>query len=271
MAGTANCYNKNMKKFFFFLLCAAAAGLFYSAVMFVYVKIQMRPLKPLVPASAAASHDMRRQVHLLHEVNSVQRAKAKDRDFEGFEMDLNRVNGQLMLAHDEKDFSRAVPLSAVFETVQKPAEKTYWMDLKTTLTPQDIDELKALAARYGVSPRRMLFETGPGETADLLNAAGFPILLQVVTGFGEDGNDPQTRAELNVQMEELLRRYRPFAIAASLGKYPALRAYFPLYNKAIYSATTVRPSLKKKFLKDAMFKDPTVLLFMQDEYTALPF
>ena len=244
----------------------------YAAGTFIYVKIQMRPLPILIaPSSAVASLNRRPQVHLIHAVNSVHRAKAKDVRFEGFEMDLNRVNGQLMLAHDEKDFSGAVPLSAIFEAVQNPGEKTYWIDLKTTLTPADINDLKSLTTRYGISPRRMLFETGPGETADLLTAAGFPILLQVVTGFDEDGNDPQTRAALKTQMEELLRRYRPFAIAASLGKYPYLRAYFPLYNKAIYSATTVRPSLKKKFLKDAMFQDPTVLLFMQDEYTALPF
>ncbi len=261
-----------MKKLFYSLVGLAALAVIYALGTFVYVKIQMRPLPLMIaPSSAAASLDTRPQVHLVHAVNSVRRAQAKDAGFEGFEMDLNRVNGQLMLAHDEKDFSGAVPLSAVFEAVQNPGEKTYWIDLKTTLTPADINELKSQASRYGVSPRRMLFETGPGETADLLNAAGFPILLQVVNGFDEDGNDPQTRAALNAQMEDLLRRYHPFAIAASLGKYPYLQAYFPQYNKAIYSATTVRPSLKKKFLKDAMFQDPTVLLFMQDEYTALPF
>ncbi len=261
-----------MKKLFYSLVGLVSLAVIYALGTFVYVKIQMRPLPLMIaPSSAAASLDTRPQVHLVHAVNSVRRAQAKDAEFEGFEVDLNRVNGQLMLAHDEGDFARAVPLSAVFGAVQHPEEKTYWIDLKTTLTPQDIDELKALAARYGVSPRRMLFETGPGETADLLNAAGFPILLQVVNGFDEDGDNPQTRAALNAQMEELLRRYRPFAIAGSLGKYPYLRAYFPQYNKAVYSATTVRPSLKKKFLKDAMFQDPSVLLFMQDEYTALPF
>ena len=96
-------------------------------------------------------------------------------------------------------------------------------------------------------------------------------MLSVIDGFNEDDGNSEKRAQLNAQMEELVRRYQPFAIAGSLGKYPYLKAYFPNYNKAIYSSTTVRPSLKKKFLKEAMFKDPTVLVFMQDEYTWLPF
>lgn len=261
-----------MKKLCYCLLGLIGLAVIYSAATFIYVKIQMRPLpQPLAPQSEIASLATRPQVHLVHAVNSVRRAEAKDQDFEGFEVDLNRVNGRLMLAHDEEHFDRAIPLSALFEAVENPAGKTYWIDLKTDLTPQDIDELKALAAQFNVSPRRMLFETDGGETADLLNAAGFPILLKVIDGFDEDEGDAQKRTELNARMTEQLRRYHPFAIAGSLGKYPALRAYFPLYNKAIYSATTVRPSLKKKFLKDAMFQDPSVLLFMQDEYTALPF
>lgn len=72
----------------------------------------------------------------------------------------------------------------------------------------------------------MLFETDGGETADLLNAAGFPILLKVIDGFDEDGGDAQKRTELNARMTEQLRRYHPFAIAGSLGKYPGFEGLF---------------------------------------------
>ena len=259
---------KLFARLFILLLCAS---LLYSSAMYGYVWLQMRPIDPITTVSGLQSLDTRPQVHLIHAVNSVRRAKAKDSHYEGLELDLNRMDGRLLVAHDEKDFKDAGSLEQLFSTATNPQQQTWWIDLKTTLTQADIDELKTLAARFSINPRRMFFETGGGETADLLTQNGFPILLQVVNGFNEDEQDPQKRAELNAQMEENIRRYRPFAIAGSLGKYPYLKAYFPNYNKAIYSATTVRPSLKKKFLKDALFKDPHVLLFMQDEYTWAPF
>ena len=259
---------KLFARLFLLFICAA---LLYTSAMYGYVWLQMRPIAPIATASSLQSLDTRPQVHLIHAVNSTQRAQAKDAHYEGFELDLNRIDGRLMVAHDEKDFKKAVPLERIFSAIKHPQQKTWWIDLKTTLTQTDIDEIKAQATRFGISPRRMLFETGGGESADLLTQNGFPILLQVIDGFNEDEQDPQKRAELNTRMEEMLRRYQPFAIAGSLGKYPYLKAYFPNYNKAIYSATTVRPSLKKKFLKDAMFQDPRVLLFMQDEYTWAPF
>lgn len=253
------------------LVILISAALLYSTAMYGYIWMKMRPITPIAPVSAVASLDTRPQVRMVHAVNSVRRAQAKDASYEGFELDLNRVNGTLLVAHDEKDFKNAVPLSDIFAAVQNPSQKTYWVDLKTTLTQADIEELKTIAARYGVSPRRMLFETAGGPTAELLTQNGFPILLQTVDGFDRDGGNPQVRARLNAQMEAQIRKYHPFAVAGSLGKYPYLKAYFPDYNKAIYSATTVRPSLKKKFLADAMLKDPKVLVWMQDEYTALPF
>lgn len=260
-----------MKKFYFFLSALLGSAVLYAAGSFVYVQLQMRPLRPIAAPSALVSLDKRPQVHLIHAVNSIRRAQAKDAYFEGFEIDINRVSGRLMLAHDETEFEQAIPLSSLFEAIENPQTKTYWLDLKTELTQEDVNEIKRLAAQYGISPRKLLFETDAGETADLLNANGLPILLRLPNGFEDDEDNAQKRTALNAEMTDLLRRYHPFAIAGSLGKYPYLRAYFPQYNKAIYSATTVRPSLKKKFLKDAMFQDPTVLLFMQDQYTVWPF
>lgn len=259
---------KTASRLLILFICAA---LLYSTAMYGYVWMKMRPLSPIAPVSAVSSLDTRPQVRMVHAANSVRRAKAKDASYGGFELDLNRVNGKLMVAHDQRHFKDAVPLSDIFAAVKNPAQKTYWIDLKTPLSQSDIDELKAQAALYGVSPRRMLFETAGGPTAQLLGQNGFPILLQTVDGFDYGGPDAQKRAALNAEMETQIRKYRPFAVAGSLGKYPYLKAYFPQYNKAVYSATTVRPSLKKKFLSDAMLKDPKVLVWMQDEYTLLPF
>lgn len=250
------------------LICVA---LLYSSAMYGYIWLKMRPITPLTAPSAVASLSSRPQVHMVHAVNSVERARAKDAHYNGFELDLNRVNGKLRVAHDEKDFKNSVTLCDIFSAVKDPSQKTWWIDLKTDLNQKDIDHLKEAASHFNISPRRMLFETAAGQTPELLNKNGFPILLSVIDGFNEDDGNSEKRAQLNAQTEELVRRYQPFAIAGSLGKYPYLKAYFPNYNKAIYSSTTVRPSLKKKFLKEAMFKDPSVLVFMQDEYTWLPF
>lgn len=231
----------------------------------------MRPLTPLTEASSMQSYASRPPLHVIHAVNSVRRAQAKDSRYDAMEIDISGINGHLLAAHDEQNARHAPSLEEIFAALSHPENKTFWLDVKTDLTQDDITELKKLAQKYHIHPRRLLFEVAPGPLAELLNSNGLLILLQLPAGFDEDGGDPQKRRTLNEHLEELLQRYHPFAVVASLGKYPYLRAYFPHYNKAIYSSTTVRPSLKKYFLTRAMFADPSVRVWMQDEYTVLPF
>ncbi len=250
------------------LICIA---LLYSTAMYGYVWMQMRPLAPQAPVSALQSAANRPQVHMIHAVNSVRRARAKDASFDGMEIDLHRKDSQLVAAHDPSDFQHAPQLGEIFAALAHPETKTFWLDIKTELTQADLDQLKETARQYHIHPRRMLFEAKAGPTADLVTANGFPLLLQIPGDFLEDEGNPQLRAQHNAGLEELLRRYQPFAIAASLGKYKTLQTYFPHYNKAIYSSTTKRPSLKKYFMTRLMQEDPSVRVWMQDEYTALPF
>ena len=88
------------------LICVA---LLYSSAMYGYIWLKMRPITPLTAPSAVASLSSRPQVHMVHAVNSVERARAKDAHYNGFELDLNRVNGKLRVAHDEKDFKNYKP------------------------------------------------------------------------------------------------------------------------------------------------------------------
>lgn len=259
---------KTISRIIIVFICAA---LLYSTATWGYVFMQMRPVTPISPVSAAASPASRPQVHMLHQVNTAQRAKAKDTSFAGFELDLNRVNGRLAAAHDESGFAQAATLSDIFSAVQTPGAKTWWIDVKTALTQEDINEILALAKQYNIHPRQLLFETDPGPTAALLTKNGLPVLLGVPEGFDNDRGSPERRAELNTKLKNDIDQYQPLAIAASMGKYPYLKAYFPHYNKAIYNNNTVRPSLKKQLYARAMAKDPSVLAFMQDEYTGLPF
>ena len=247
------------------------AALLYTSAMYGYVWMKMRPLPALVPPSSVQSTLRQPSLRLIHAVNSLQRAKAKDKYYDGMEIDISHADGHLVAAHDEKHISAAPALDEIFAVLAHPENKTFWLDLKINLTQQEINELKKSAEKYHIPLQHILFEVAPGPTADLLNANGFPIVLQLPDGFHEDGANPEKRRALNAQLEELLQRYHPLAVVGSFGKYPYLKAYFPKYNKAVYYSTTVRPSLKKYFLSRAMFDDPTVSLWLQDEYTVLPF
>lgn len=257
---------------FFRVLCLTAAA--YAAFMYGYVQLKFIPLTPVSEpwqthtAPAAWPGD----ILFIHAVNTPQRARAKDARYDGMEMDLNRLpDGTLVLAHDPSRFKNASTLQDVWSALKTPGQKTYWLDLKIPLTQADIDALARTAARFNIPKTRLFFETEGGDTARLLTQNGFPILLQTPDGFDEDGGDSARRAALNARLAKVLEEYRPAAVAGSLGKYPYLRAYFPQINKAIYTSTTKRPSLKKTFLAQAMKKDPAVKIFMVDEYTALPF
>lgn len=263
-----------MKRVFQFvcILCLTAAA--YAAFMYGYVQLKFRPLTPVSNPFQTPAQDAVWPGYILfiHAVNSPQRARAKDARYSGMEMDINRLpDGTLVLAHDPTRFKNASTLQDVWSALKTPAQKTYWLDLKIPLTQADIDELVRTAAQFNIPKTHLFFETEGGETARLLTQNGFPVLLQTPDGFDEDGGDPARRAALNARLAQELAEYHPAAVAGSLGKYPYLRAYFPQINKAIYTSTTKRPSLKKTFLAQAMKKDPTVKIFMLDEYTALPF
>ena len=246
----------------------------YAGFMFAYVHIKFTRIKPLAAASPVSSPEFNlNDILFIHAVNTPERARAKDARYNGFEIDLNFLpDGRLAVAHDESQFSAGLVLDDILSAVKRPEQKAYWLDLKVPLSQQDIDGLKQTADRFRIPYNRFIFETSGGETARLLTRNGFTILLQVIDGFNEDGNDPAKREALNREMARQLEEYRPAGVSGSLGKYVYLRAYFPHVNKAIYTSTTKRPSLKKQFMARYMKKnDPSVKIFMLDEYTALPF
>ena len=259
---------KIITRVFLGLLCGV---LLYSTAMYGYVWLKMRPLTPLIPPSQLQSYSQRPPLHMIHAVNSVRRAQAKEKHYDGFEIDIFHKDGKLMAAHDAASLTAAPELEQIFAALKHPETKTFWLDLKIDLTQEDINTLKLLAKKYHIHPRKMLFEVALGPTADLLTENSFPLLLQLPDGFHQDEGNVEKRQQLNAQLEETLLKYQPLAVVGSFGKYPYLQAYFPHYNKAIYSSTTVRPSLKKYFLTRALFADPSVLIWMQDEYTDLPF
>lgn len=260
-----------MKKFtpFLWLAVLLAAGA-YAPFMRGYAARMTAPLPgTLTPPQkeALTSGFQPPSARFLHKVNTRYRARKKDALYPGFEIDILRhPNGNLVVAHDETELPYAVALPDLLAVIKNPAEKTYWLDLKTPLTDEDLRYLQQVAQHFHISPERFMFEAAPGPTAERLKKYGFSLLLQIPDGFDEDGNDPFQRARLNAQLTESLQKYQPQAVAGSFGKYKYLQAYFPHTRKAIYYSSTKRPSLKKRYLAQEMQKDPTVVIFMLDEY-----
>lgn len=263
-----------MKKYRIFLsilvLAVFCAGA-YTAFIYVYTAGKFAPL-PLLTAPRAAAPAARwpapENQLFLHQVNTVRRAKNKETKYPGYELDLlPGQDGTLWVAHDETQLKRRVTLQDIFSALQNPQQKIWWLDLKTDLTSAELDEVINTAARFGIPKEHLFLETGPGPTASLIKQKGLGLLLALTDGFDEDHNSPQERQALNAKALEEWQEYQPHAVSASFGKYAYLRAYFPNMPKAIYYTATVRPSLKKTFMKRQMATDPSVQIFMLDEYT----
>lgn len=244
----------------------------YAAFMYVYTEWKFAPVELLQEPNHAAPHaqwNAPQERLFIHQVNTVRRAKNKDRSYNGYELDLlpETAGGELFVAHDESALPGKVKLADIFSAVKNPQDKTYWLDLKTELTPAQLDEILQTARQFNVPEQNLLFETVPGPTAKLINQKGLALLLQLTDGFDEDEKDPAKRAEINRRALAEWTEYRPAAVTASFGKYPYLRAYFPDMPKAVYYSATRRPSLKKPFMVRHIQKDPSVRIFMIDEYT----
>ena len=250
------------------LALLAVAGA-YGAFMYVYTDSKFAPVPLLQAPQTQAPHSDYTAPHVrfIHQVNTPARARRKDGKFGGFEVDVWAQNNHFLAAHDAQEAARNIPLSAIFEAVKYPAQKVWWLDLKQELTAEQVDALVQLAGQFGIPKEHLLFEASAGPTAQLISQKKLHLLLQLPEGFEEDENDPQKRAELNAQALVLWQEYQPAAVSASFGKYGHLKAYFPNMPKAIYYSATVRPSLKKNLMSAKMKQDPSVLIFMVDEYT----
>ena len=245
----------------------------YTAFIFVYTDHMFTPPALLAAPSseAPASPWQAPLTPFIHKVNTPQRAQQKDEAYNGFEVDIWVEGEQLLAAHDQQETLRKITLSDIFAAVKNPGTKSWWLDLKRPLTPQMLQHILQLAQQYHIPAENLLFEVEPGPTAQLIKKENLGLLLPLPEGFEQDQADPKIRARLNKQALDLWQEYRPAAVSASFGKYTYLRAYFPQMPKAIYYSSTQRPSLKKSFMRKHMQSDPSVKIFMTDEYTWINF
>ena len=243
----------------------------YAAFMYVYTEWKFLPVELVQEPSPAAPHAEWKAPNTLlylHKVNTPRRSARKEKSYDGYEIDLQAdAEGNLWVAHDPEEMSAKIKLSDIFAALKNPGGKAYWLDLKTQLSPEQLDQILLTAEAFRIPQENLLMETVPGDTAKLINQRGLQLLLQLPESFDQDENDPKTRHELNQNALQQWEEYRPAAVSASFGKYPYLRAYFPEMPKAIYYSSTKRPSLKKPFMVRHMEEDPSVKIFMLDEYT----
>jgi hypothetical protein len=246
-----------------------AGAVAYVSFMYVYTDHMFAPLPLLQAPNISAPHQVWNApvVPFVHKVNTPQRARKKDDKYPGFEVDVLAHDTQLLAAHDTLEAQRNINLEAIFSAVKDPAQKTWWLDIKSELSNQQIDEIIQLAKRHNIPMEHLLFEVSAGPTAKRITQKKLGLLLPLPDGFDQDQNDPETRAKLNAQALALWEEYQPLAVSASFGKYAYLRAYFPNMQKAIYYSATQRPSIKKAWMRKHMQKDPSVKIFMTDEYT----
>lgn len=249
------------------VLAVAIAGA-YVSFMYLYTDHMFTPITLLAAPNPAAPNTQWTAPHVpfIHKVNTPARARQKDHKFGGFEVDVLSYNGKILAAHDPIEAQRNISLADIFAAVQNPAQKVWWLDVKGQLTGTEIDEILALAAQYNISTEHLLFEASAGPTAQRITQKNLPLLLPLPDGFDQDHNDPEMRAKLNANVLALWEEYRPKAVSASFGKYAYLQAYFPNMAKAIYYSATQRPSLKKRLMRRHLRRDPSVHIFMTDEY-----
>ena len=205
----------------------------------------------------------------IHQVNERQRMLTKSKRYNGFEIDIYTQPNDptIYVAHDPSQFKYKMTLQAVFSIPKDPKEAFFWIDMKTSLTQAQIDQVKQIAQVCGVPLENLIFEppyTDPAQ-GKLLAQNGLHVIL-FVTGFYKKNLSAEQTQALIDKIQQQIQEIQPLALASGMGNYPYLKTYFPNYYKALCYNTTKRPSLKKFFMRRLMKKDPTVIMLLNDEY-----
>lgn len=255
----------------YFISAALILGVIYCAEVYGYVQIKFRRMQ-VVSAPVFLDHPVQvdaRPLWFLHKINSSARAQRKENHFDGYEVDLWVKDGKIYVAHDEKELKKKITFSEILESLSRPEDKFWWLDLKMPMGETELDAILQETARFRIPPDHLFFEAYIGKTATLIKEKKLQLLLQLPSGFSQEEKDPAARSELNKKLTALIRQYEPVAISASFGKYRLLRAYFPDLPKAIYYSSAKSQRLKKYFMRKQFEKDPSVKIFMLEEYTYL--
>ena len=264
-------YSSLFKKLFLCLAAAGGAFALYALGAYLYTLHHVRPVTPLVPPSqtAPASSWRPNDISFVHQTNNRERLLKKSKKYNGFEIDTYTLPGEetVFVAHDLDQLKYKTTINTAFAMPQEAQNTYWWIDMKTLLTQSQIDQILRAARRFGIPQDHLIFEPRMDheEQAMLLKKNGLNVILQII-GFYKENLDERQTAEKVAEIQRLIDRIQPLAISSGMGNYPYLKTYFPHYPKAICYNTTKRPSLKKRFMKRQMQKDPSVIMLLTDEY-----
>ena len=132
----------------------------YAAFMYVYTEWKFLPVELLQEPSAAAPHAEWKAPNTLlylHKVNTPRRSARKEKSYDGYEIDLQTdASGNLWVAHDPAEMKDKIKLSDIFAALKNPGQKAYWLDLKTQLTPEQLDQILLTAKAFRIPKENLL-------------------------------------------------------------------------------------------------------------------
>lgn len=264
-------YLSLLKKFFLCLITAAGAFALYALGAYLYTLHNLRPVTPLTEPSQTAPASSWRpdDISFVHQTNSRERLLKKSKKYNGFEIDTYTLPEEetVFVAHDPGQLKYKMTINTAFAIPQDAQNTYWWIDMKTLLTQSQIEQILRAARRFGIPQDHLIFEPRMNheDQALLLKKNGLNVILQI-TGFYKENLDARQTASKVAEIQRQIDLIKPLAISSGMGNYPYLKAYFPRYPKAVCYNTTKRPSLKKRFMKRQMQKDPSVIMLLTDEY-----
>ena len=165
-----------------------------------------------------------------HQVNTVEDANAKLKEFDGIEIDVYFFEGDNEF-HTGHDVASELTLDQLFNGIPRCSKYYYWIDFKN-LSDENafvaVKRMKEMISKYHLE-KRVIVENS---TAYLLNyfeedsiftSYWVPSVSDVTFSFFAEN-------ALQKKVAENLEKYRFDAISADYSMYPFLNKYFPAWN-----------------------------------------
>lgn len=253
-----------MKKTAIFLTAFAAILCIWTAVTFRYVNAKFQKVPDATISRLRSSKPLAfTGQEALHQVNTVNRLKKKNRRYTGFETDVFYLKDNFYVAHDENELSD-LTLEALLAEFINPQNTYLWLDLKNAPeTGNMAQRLTTLLQTYKLPVENVVIEALP-QAAKQLSDAGFYTAIHACCF---DKNMPQEAANALIkQIEENIRFSGASALSAGINGYTFIRQYFPEMDKIVYYTKTKIPGFKRRLMSRRVLQDATVKMLLVDEY-----
>ncbi len=205
----------------------------------------------------------------LHRVNTIPRAKHFERRYRGFEMDIyfDQERRHFDVRHPP-DPSTGTCLKKMFEALEQPEERLFWLDFKNRELG-DIELEKAvslldeISTRYRVK-RRIIFESTNSKIARRFSDAGYYVSFYLpsfnVTHL--DNKEIERRARDLLQQ---VAQSRASAVSGHQLQYAFMKQYFPNHDLLLFEVQSEPTDLYRLVLRERILEDPQVRVFLAEE------